>query len=280
MNNRILASLAILGSALSAAAGVNVSAPVRLSTGDAPAHNPVMSPDGSMVLFSADDQTGLNLLSVADGKVVTIENDVRGAGFSPVFSADSKTIIYQTAKTIDGLMNRDVRSFTIADGKKSEIAPMSRADIDLNASAAIARYAKSNFCSIVISDGSSKSEITPLPDAHSYLWPSLSPDGKRLLFVEPFQGLFIADADGSNPVKIADKADFPAWVSNDIISFVTSHDDGYTILDSTLKAYDMVSGETTDITTPEVLVGEASAANSTVVYTTLNGEMYSVTVTK
>ena len=280
MNKKLLASLALLGSALYATAGVNVSAPVRLSTGDVPAHNPVMSPDGSMVLFSADDQTGLNLLSVADGKIVTIENDVRGAGFVPVFTADSKTVVYQTAKSIDGLMNRDVRSYSVADARKTELAPMSRADIDLNASARLSRYTRSNFSSIVVVDGDTKKEITPLADAHSYLWPSLSPDGKQLLFVEPFQGLFIADADGSNPVKIADKADFPAWVSGDLVSFVTSHDDGYTILDSVLKVHDLTSGETTDITAPEILVGEATAANSTVIFTTLTGEMYSVSVSK
>ncbi|MDE6396532.1 MAG: hypothetical protein K2K84_04610, partial [Muribaculaceae bacterium] len=219
MNKKLLASLALLGSALYATAGVNVSAPLRLSTGDVPAHNPVMSPDGSMVLFSADDQTGLNLLSIADGKIVAIENDVRGAGFTPVFSADSKTVVYQTAKSIDGLMNRDVRSYSVEDGLKAELAPMSRADIDLNASARLSRYARSNFNSIVIADQTAKTELTPLADAHSYLWPSLSPDGKRLMFVEPFQGLFIANADGSNPVKIADKADVPAWVTNDLVSF-------------------------------------------------------------
>ncbi|MDE6396553.1 MAG: hypothetical protein K2K84_04715, partial [Muribaculaceae bacterium] len=100
------------------------------------------------------------------------------------------------------------------------------------------------------------------------------------MFVEPFQGLFIANADGSNPVKIADKSDFPAWVTNDLVSFVTSHDDGYIILDSTLKVCDIVSGETTDITSPDILVGESTAANSTVIYTTLNGEMFSVSVSK
>ena len=280
MNKKLMASLALLGSAVTAMAGINVSQPVKISTGDAPAHNPVLSPDGSMILFSSDDQAGLNLLNVRDGKIMNIENDVRGAGFTPVFTADNKAVVYRTAKTIDGLMNRDVRTFSIADGSKAQVAPMSRAAIDLKSSAGITRYAKSNFTSIILTDGSEVTELTPLADAHSYLWPSLSPDGKHLLFVEPFKGLFIADADGSNPVKIADKADFPGWVSNDIISFVTSHDDGYTILDSTLKVYDLKAGQTTNVTPADVLVGEATAANSTVVYTTLNGEMYSVTVKK
>lgn len=280
MTRNLLATMALLGTSFTMAAGITVSKPVQVSKDNIQAHNPTLSPDASMVLFSNDDQTGLSLLSLKDGKVITIEKDARGAGFAPVFSADNKSIIYQTAQTIDGLMNRDIRSFTISDGTKAVIAPMSRANINLNASTGQARYVSSNFTSIILTEGDNKTELNPLSDAHSYLWPSLSPDGSHLLFVEPFQGLFVAEADGSNPVKIADKADYPGWVANDIVSFVVSHDDGYVILNSALKAFDLTTGELIDVTTPDVLVGESSAANSTVVFTTLNGEMFTVTVSK
>lgn len=280
MNKYLLTvALSVLGVG-AAMAGVKVAGLTKIETGDVPAHNPVLSPDASTLLFSADDQTGLNIINLATGVITDIEKDVRGAGFAPVFSPDGKSVIYQTAEVIDGLMNRDVRSYSITDGQRAMVAPMSRADIDLNAQAGTSRYARSNFSTIVINNDGATAEISPVADAHSYLWPSFSPDGKHLAFVEPFQGLFVANADGSDAVKIADKADFPAWADNNTIVYVTSHDDGYTILDSTLFAIDINSGKIDALTDADTLVGESTAANGTVVFTKLDGTMYKFTLTR
>ncbi len=134
--------------------------------------------------------------------------------------------------------------------------------------------ATADYRTIRITDGKFTREISPLTDAHSYLWASLSPDGKRLLFTEPFEGVFVADADGSNPMRIAAKGDFPAWVDDNTVAYVLSHDDGYVILDAAVMLCDLSDMSTTRLTDPATIVGESSAAAGTVVFTTPDGKIF------
>lgn len=264
---------AIAGSAVA----LTVTPAVKISTGSA-GHNPVLSPDGTTLLFSAVDHTGLKALDMNTEKI-TVLDDAPGAGFSPVFSTDGKSVVYRTAELVDGLMYRDVRSFDISNRIGRQLAPPSREDVDLRAQSGHTEYVFADYNHIdVVRDGK-VSEISPLADAHSYLWASLSPDGSKLLFVEPFDGVYVSETDGTNPVCIAKKGDFPAWAGNNIITFTVSHDDGYVILDSTLKVYDLSTGVTLDLTPADVKVGESTAsANGTVVYSTLEGEIYKITI--
>lgn len=245
---------------------------------DCTGHNPVISADGKTLLISADDHTGLSAINLADGKISVIDT-AGGAGFHPVFSTDGTTVYYRTANLIDGLMHRDLRSFNLATNAAEQLDSYTREDIDMDAEAGKANYAIADYKTIKRVCNGIETTVSPLADAHSYLWASLSPDGKHMLFVEPFKGVYIAAADGSSPRRIAAKGDFPAWASNNIVVYTVSHDDGYVILDSTLKATDITTGETTDLTGNDVVVGESTAApDGTVIYTTVEGNIFKLSV--
>lgn len=270
MKKTLLSLLSV--SVVAAASAMTVSQPVKVNTGGA-AHNLTLSPDGATMLFSTDDHTGLKMLKLGTADIITID-EAAGAGFCPVFSTDGKEIIYQTAAQIDGLLNRDIRSYSISNGKSKQLAAMSRNDIDLNKISGTADYVLAGINNIVVCENGVTRTIDPIADAHSYLWASVSPDGSRLVFVEPFQGVFVSDLNGDNLVKIASKGAFPSWASNNLVTFVLSHDDGYVILDSTLRIHDISTGITLDLTDADVKVGEAAAANGNVVYSTLEGEVF------
>lgn len=260
-----------------AATALTVSQPSKVEI-NGPAHNPVLSADGKIMLFSSDDHTGLKALNMAKGSI-TVLDESTGAGFNPIFSNDGKTVIYQTALLIDGLMNRDVRTFDLATGRTERIAQMSREEINLSELSGRTDYVTADYDCIVVARNGKAEQIRPLADAHSYLWASLSPDGTKMVFVEPFQGVFISNLDGSNPVNIAKKGAFPSWAGENLVTYTLSHDDGYVILDSTLKVYDMTTGITLDLTPSDVLVGESTSSfDGTVVYTTLEGEVYKFNV--
>ncbi len=259
------------------ASALTVSPAVKVET-DGPAHNPVLSPDGKTMLFSSDNHTGLKALTL--GKAgITVLDDAPGAGFNPVFSNDGSTVVYQTAALVDGLMNRDARAFSFTDGKGRKMSAMSRDEHNLRDLAGQTEYVFADYDGIVVSKDGKSTKLTPLANAHSYLWASVSPDGSKIAFVEPFQGVFVSDIDGSNPVKIAAKGDYPAWAGNNFVTFVESHDDGYVILDSTLKIHDLSTGISVNLTADDVKVGESTAsANGNVVYSTLAGDMYLIQV--
>lgn len=273
----LCASLCILS-----ASALTVSQPQKIDVGRI-VHNPVLSSDGKMLLFSADDHSTLNILRNLKGAVTpdvvqSIDNSI-GAGFNPVFSADGSSVIYQRASIVDGLMTRDVYSCDLSNGSTRKIATMGRENFNLQAMSGCQNYVSADYDRITLSQNDEITELRPIADAHSYLWASLSPDGQKILFVEPFQGVFVCDLDGSNRVNIAKKGAFPAWAGENLITYTLSHDDGYVILDSTLKIYDMSTGITLDLTPSYVLVGEStSSPDGTVVYTTLDGELYKFNV--
>jgi len=275
MKKSLLSFLTILSTATASALTVGTATKVEVAgTG----HNPMLSPDGRTMLFSADDHTGLKAIDLSTNRV-TVLDEASGAGFAPVFSADGSKVVYRTAELVDGLMHRDVRAYDFTAAKSTKIQGLNRTDVDLHATAGKEKYVFGDIKRIVHVENGKTQYLTPIADAHSYLWVSLSPDGTKILFSEPFKGVFVADADGKNAIRIAAKGDYPAWAGQNIVTFTVSHDDGYVILDSTLKVYDLTTGVTVDLTDKDVLVGEStSAADGTVVYSTLGGEIYKLTV--
>lgn len=259
------------------ASALTVSPAVKIDT-DGPAHNPVLSPDGKTMLFSSDNHTGLKAMTIGQSVITTLD-DAPGAGFNPIFSSDGKTVVYQTASLVDGLLNRDVRSYDLSTGKIAQLAPMSRNQIRLSDISGRPDYVEAEIEGITVASAGKVETIRPIKDAHSYLWASLSPDGNRIAFVEPFQGVFVCNLDGSEPVKVAAKGAFPSWAGENLITYTLSHDDGYVILDSTLQIHDLTTGITVNLTSDDIKVGEStSAANGTVVYSTLEGDVYMITV--
>ena len=265
MKIRLLAA-AIACSALPALAIVPYM-PLTLPQG---AHHPVLSPDGGTLLFSTDSHTGLNAISLTNGKITVVDE--------AVFSTDGKTVYYRTAEINDGLMYRDVRSYNLAERKGRRLAQPTRDKVQLSDYAG-GEYAEADYKTIrVVKDGK-ETRVNPLADSHSYLWASLSPDGTRLIFSEPFQGVFVCNADGTEPHRLLKKGDYPAWAGDNTIIAVISHDDGYQILDSRLVTVDTRTGNTTDITAPDMLVSEATASyNGKVVFSDINGRMYTLII--
>lgn len=237
------------------------------------AHHPVLSPDGATLLFSADNHCGLKALDLVDGKISIIDSDA-AAGFQPVFSTDGNTVYYRTAETRDGLLYRDLRSYSFVNGKSKRLAAPTRKDIDI-ASMAHDDFAVADYREIRVRRGATENRISPLADSHSYLWASLSADGSKVLFTEPFKGVYISNADGSEPKRLLAKGDFASWAGDNTIIAVVTHDDGYVVTDSKLVAVDISTGSVTVLTPDDMLVGEASAAlDGTVVFSDIEGNMF------
>lgn len=279
MKRHILLAAAILGVAVSAAA-ITISAPQKIEAPEG-SHHPVLSPDGKTLLFSTQDHTGLKAMDLTTGGIATIDTDA-AAGFAPIFNADGTKVFYRTAMLVDGLLCHDVRSYDIAkDAKPVKLQSYSRkTPSNLNTVSANDNYAFADYRDILVCHNGVTTKIAPLSDAHSYLWASLSPDGTHLLFCEPFEGVFVANADGTQPQRIASKGDFPAWLSNNMVAYVVTHDDGYVVLDSKLRVVNIASSQTTDVTNADTLVGEAAAAAGKIVYSDLQGNMYLIHVSE
>ena len=240
---------------------------------EAGACHPVLSPDGHTLLYSTVDHTGLKALDLTSGAVTVIDTEV-AAGFQPVFTADGLQVYYRTAQMTDGLMYRDVRSFSFEQGRATRVQAHSRSN-DAAAAFAGTAAAWADYRNIAVQLDGVRSEISPVADAHSYLWASLNGDASKIAFCEPFSGVYVCNADGTDAVKLLVKGDFVSWAGPRTIVAVVSEDDGYGILSSQLVAVNTSTGIVRTLTPDSVLVGEATASlDGTVVYTDADGLMY------
>lgn len=271
MNFKRLTTALLTGTALAAAAAT----PRQIAV-EPGAYHPVLSPDGTTLLYSGADHTGLKALNLADGTVTVIDRGV-SAGFMPVFSADSRRVYYRTATTVDGLLYRDVRMYE-AGGTSSVVSQPSRRQADLHAYGNDT-YVYSDFDKIQVVRGAEKTVIRPVADAHTYQWATLSADGTTVAFTEPFKGVYVCRADGSGLTKVLDRGDYISWAGPETIIAVVSHDDGYVILDSSIVAVNTVTGEQRTVTPADIKVSEATAiADGTVVFSDLDGNMYTLNI--
>ncbi len=267
----------VVASASAGAVEIEVTDAVGLKMpGDA--CHPVLSPDGALLLYSSVDHTGLNAYDMSTGAVSLLDESA-AAGFAPVFSTDSRRVFYRTAVSVDGLINRDVRCVDILTGRSTRLEGPSRKSKALQ-SIDRTTYAVADYDHINVAVDGVVKELSPVDGAHSYLWASISPDGTRLLFNEPFKGVFVSDLDGSNARCLSLKGDFPSWVDNDDVAFVVTSDDGYVVTESKIVVLDLTTGGEVSVTPDEVTVSELTASPVTgdVVYSTVEGEMYRMNV--
>ncbi len=272
--SQILVSAAIMAlgtTAMAAVPSYNAAQKVNLPHGS---HHPVLSPDGTVLLYSTLDHTGLKSLDMVSGEVTTID-ETMAAGFRPVFSLDGKKIFYTTASRVNKMMMTDARSYDMTSRKVSELAKPSRQRVKLM-SIDRSTYAVDDFEHIDVCVNGKKNEISPIADAHTYEWASLSPDGTKLLFSEPFSGIYVSNLDGSNTRKVAKQGAYPCWVDDDNFVFVDAKNDGYSVIEAKAVLVNIVDGSIADLTGADVIVEEVTASFKTgaIVYSTLEGEFY------
>lgn len=256
------------------------------------AYHPVISSDGSKLLFTSDDYMGLKMLDLENGNIVGISDEI-GSGDSPVFSDSNSNIYYKTNVTANRLRVRNVERYNIKAGKSEKIINGVRDDISLidqkgntviksgaktignKSNGSVYAYSGLKYIAVNI-DGVEKT-INPVADAHSYLWVSVSPDNKKILFVEPFKGIFTCDLNGEN-LKNYGRGSTPVWFGNDFIITARMKDDGYVITSSQLYAINAETMSSIALTSIEDNAIEATASYETgkVVYTTEKGELFAI----
>ena len=196
---------------------------------------PAFSPDGNWISYTActgNLTARLVIASLKEGKEAYITHQGRGGTRSPVFSPDSKRVIYAFAEKgpqqlwsvkTDG---SDKKQLTTSSGVSNwpTFTPDGRQIVFSNS------REKNYEIYIMNADGSNEQRLTT--NTLMDIRPAVSPDGRQIAFVSTRTGnydVFVMNIDGSNLRQITnsdERDDYPRWHPNGRQLVTVSERDG------------------------------------------------------
>ena len=225
---------------------------------------PQLFPGGDKILFTSSNYNGLYYYDLETRDIIELSTDA-GAGYEPVFSADGSSVVYRISEyknrrkyssLIEQKIGTGQKKFLIRDKRNLSTPRMNvSGEVILLEDYIPQKIVLSNEQKDVISpalqsddpvvfientdialiSGGEKRVFEPMGEGH-YLWPSVSPDGEKLLFTKMGDATYVTDLDGKNPVSLG-RANAPCWSPDgNWIVYMDDRDDGYVVLASDIYA--------------------------------------------
>ena len=235
-----------------------------------------VSPAGDYVLFTNGSNKGLQCYDMASQTLTTI-TEADGAGYNVQLSQDGKEVVYrETSFDRNNLRQNKIIRMNMSNQRQNVVARSQR-DMKLMATS-------DNLTTIVIADrkivlkhNGLSTTLAPNGMNESYLWPSVSPDGKKICYYVAGKGCFVANIDGSNPQFIARDCRAAKWYNNNTIVAMADEDDGHFTTASAIVVYSL-NGQKQVLTSNQMIAMYPYTAENMIVFSTLKGETYMLNV--
>lgn len=264
------------------------------------AYAPLISPTGDFLLITDNGMKGLKMYDFATKQLTTIANE-NGAGFQAKISDDGSTVLFRSREYKDKLRYLSLKSVDIKSGKTTTVVSKSR---NLNGIAAVkgtaygieagklktkrisgAKVNTPAIASIIdgqlyVTVGGQTKQISPAGTSLSYIWPSISPDGTKVLYnVMERAKSYVCNLDGSNPVLLGELS-APKWMGNNWIVGMLDKDNGEVVTSSQIIAVKADGTNRTVLTDKSeiCMYPSASLDASKIVYNTASGKVFLMNV--
>ena len=261
-----------------------------------------ISGQGDFLLLTADDNSGLTKLDLSTGKTQNITR-AAGAGYDARVSPDGKRVVYRENSFTSGHLRMvSLRSINLGSGQSRELVAPTRnlQGVGINNQAALpvtrgqvtakgfegkvsdksGVVLSINNRQLMISCNGKTRNLSPNGKDKSYLWPSLSPDGTKILYYVGAEGAFVCNLDGSN-VKSLGMMRAPQWWDDSAVVGMYDQDDGEFVYASRIVATNL-KGDKQSLT-PDSLIAmypKVSAQAGKIAFSTPDGKAYIINVTK
>lgn len=259
-----------------------------------------ISPKGDYILLTGSQLDGLTKYDLATGKSEVLTT-AWGAGNGVKITADGKNVVYREDSFVNGLRYTDVVKKDLA--TKAEVS-LAKATRNLNTIAlqggnamivnsgrltkkvvtkslnttATAPVVSIDNKQLMITKNGVTSVLSPNGTQYSYIWPSVSPDGKKVCYFVCGVGCFVSDINGKN-VKELGILRAAQWYDNNTVVGMKDADDGHMITASAIIAKTL-DGKSQTLTDASMIAmyPYASSASKKIVFSTINGEAYIINV--
>ncbi len=243
-----------------------------------------ISPDGSYILATTQTNKGLRRIDLKTGKS-SLLTDTPGAGFEPKISADGRHVVCRKV-TFDErhLRQTSLQMLDLEQGTQRQWRAPAR-NVGGYSAEESAETSKSpevfieDMQLMVTVDGVT-TNISPngTDEDTRYIWPSLSPDGKRILYYVSGEGAYVCNLEGKDVQFIAHDCRAPQWYDDSIVIGMNDRDDGKLLLSSSIMAYSLDNGKAQELTDNRLtlMYPQCCAAKGIIVCSAANGEIYVV----
>jgi Tol biopolymer transport system component len=130
---------------------------------------------------------------------------------------------------------------------------------------------------LVLTVGTTTKVLSPNGKGLSYIWPSISPDGKQIVYYVS-GAVWTCNIDGSNVKRIGNFR-APRWYNNNVVVGMNDIDDGHVVTASSVVAYSL-DGKKQVLTSANIMAmyPYASADGKKIVCSTPTGEAYLINI--
>ncbi len=235
-----------------------------------------VSPAGDYVLLTSGSNKGLQCYDMASQTLTTI-TEADGAGYNVQVGQDGKEVVYrETSFDRNNLRQNKIIRMNMSNQRQNVVARGQR-DMKLMATSDNLTTVAIADRKIVLKHNGLSTTLAPNGMNESYLWPSVSPDGKKICYYVAGKGCFVANTDGSNPQFIARDCRAAKWYNNNTIVAMADEDDGHFTTASAIVAYSL-NGQKQVLTSNKMIAMYPYTAENMIVFSTLKGETYMLNV--
>lgn len=235
-----------------------------------------ISPKGDYLLLTNMDNVGLVRYDL-NTQAATVITEAEGAGWGVKISQDGNKITYRQRHDNNPMIRYDIMQYSVAEGKAIVRAQAQRGTAQLVAADASSTVVVNEDLHMVLNHNGKNIVLTPNGTEDAYNWPSISPDGSKILYYVSGRGCFVCDINGKNVRKIANHCRAPKWYNNNTIVGMADEDDGKVLTASAIVVYTL-DGKSQILVGKDMMAIYPAAAEGKIAFSTAAGEMYVLNV--
>lgn len=245
--------------------------------------HPTFSPTGEYLLLTSINFKGLSKYDL-DTKKITELTDANNAGYMPQISDGGKVVVFRDVELKKNLRYTSIKQLNLENNKVSTLDKASREmypfafvggklkigkknTIKTKRVATDIRSVESSLLiaienqDLVLYNNNVRTVLNPNGKG-SYIWPSISPDEKHIVYTAIHEGskTYVVDIEGKSPVSLGYLA-APTWLGNDWIVGMDDKDDGHITTSSVLKAVKKDATKVQTFVTPNQPIAMYPAAS-------------------